>query len=88
MNKEISLIMQSFSGNDYCICVYKVQSSLFAAYLLFTYGPNRSTQKTLHYCVDRFVFLWAYTCFILSLIRFINGQFDYEKNVYAYLFLT
>lgn len=83
MNKQISLIMQSFSGNDYCICVYKVQSSLIAAYYYSRMGPNGQLKKTLYYCLDRFVFLCAYSCFILSLIRFINGQFDYEKNVYA-----
>lgn len=45
MNKQISLIMQSFSGNDYCICVYKVQSSLIAAYYYSRMGPTSQLKK-------------------------------------------
>lgn len=45
MNKQISLILQSFSGNDYCICVYKVQSSLIAAYYYSHMGPTGQLKK-------------------------------------------
>lgn len=88
MNKEISLSMQSFSGNDYCICVYKVQSSLIAAYYYSRMGPTGQLKKHFTIVLISLFFLCAYTCFILSLIRFINGQFYYEKKVYAYLYLV
>lgn len=86
MNKQISLIMQSFSGNDYCICVYKVQSSLIAAYYYSRMGPTGQLKKHFTIVLIGLFFFVPTPALFSPLFALLMGNLT-EKNVYAYLYL-